>query len=169
MLFSNAALVYAAQFCRLAVPILILPVIARRLEIEQFAALASAQALAYLVMIIPEYGFATHGPRAIALLRDDPAGLRAETRRILSAKLLLCLPAILFAIIAGMLLPTLLGDWRIIAAMTVLGLMLGMNPGWFFQGQGRRASTPCSILRRFSASCCWCSSCRLDSKGRGLY
>jgi polysaccharide transporter, PST family len=137
MMFSNAALVYAAQLCRLAVPILVLPVVARRLEIDQFAALASAQALAYLVMIIPEYGYGTLGPRAIALLRDDPGGLRSETRRILHSKLLLCLPAILFAVIAGLLLPTLLGDWRIIAVMTLLGLMLGMNPGWFFQGFGK--------------------------------
>jgi polysaccharide transporter, PST family len=137
MVLSNAALVYCAQLCRLAVPVLILPVIARRLDIDQFAALASAQALAYLVMIIPEYGFGTHGPRAIAQLRDNRAALGAETRRILLAKLVLCAPAMVFAAVAGFFLPSLLGDWRIIAAMLVLGLMLGLGPGWFFQGTGK--------------------------------
>jgi polysaccharide transporter, PST family len=136
MIGSNALLVYAAQACRLAAPILILPIISRKLSLDQFAALAAAQALAYVVMLVPEYGFATHGPRMMARLRDKPAELAQEASRILRAKLLLCIPAALLAVIAGLLVPTLLGDWRLIAAMTVLGVMLGMNPGWFFQGIG---------------------------------
>jgi polysaccharide transporter, PST family len=137
MISANAALLYAAQACRLAIPILVLPVVARRLDLDQFGALASAQALAYLVMIIPEYGFATLGPRRIALVRNAPEAAAAEARAIMRAKLLLCLPALAAAIIAGWALPTLLGDWRLIAIMALLGLTLGLNPGWYFQGLGQ--------------------------------
>jgi PST family polysaccharide transporter len=133
---GNALLVYGAQAARLLAPIVVLPFVARRLDLAVFGALAAAQALAYLVMIIPEYGFAQTGPRALATRRGDAAALAAETGRILSAKLLLCAPALAAALVAGFLVPTLGGDPWIVAGMALLGLALGMGPGWYFQGIG---------------------------------
>lgn len=129
--------VYGAQLARLVIPVLVLPVVARRLEVDAFAALMSAQALAYIVMLAPEYGFATYGARAVGEARDEGARLGRVTREIVAAKFLLCLPAALAGTLAAVLLPTLGGDGALVALTVWLGLALGLVPGWFFQGIGR--------------------------------
>lgn len=129
--------VYGAQLARLVIPVLVLPIVARKLEVESFAALMSAQALAYIIMLLPEYGFATYGSRSVAEARSDPARLAAVTREIVVAKAVLWLPAALAGAIAGFLLPTLDADPILIALTIVLGLALGSAPAWFFQGAGR--------------------------------
>ncbi|WP_029029705.1 lipopolysaccharide biosynthesis protein [Salinarimonas rosea] len=129
--------VYGAQLARLVIPVLVLPIVARRLEVDAFAALMSAQALAYLVMLAPEYGFATYGARAMAQARGDDARLGRAAREIVAAKLVLCLPAAAAGALAALLLPTLGGDLPLVALTVALGLALGLAPGWFFQGVGR--------------------------------
>ncbi|MGJ3261953.1 MAG: lipopolysaccharide biosynthesis protein [Salinarimonas sp.] len=129
--------VYGAQLARLVIPVLVLPIVARRLEVDAFAALMSAQALAYLVMLVPEYGFATYGARAVAQARGEGDRLGRVAREIVAAKLVLCLPAAAVGAVAGLLLPTLLGDPGLVALTVALGLALGLAPGWFFQGVGR--------------------------------
>ena len=136
MILGNAIPLYVAQLCRISIPILILPIVSRRLDLDMFGALASAQALAYLLMIIPEYGFALYAARAVAQRRDQPAELSAMTSRIIAIRLALCAVAILVGLIAGLALPPLRGDIALIAAMILFGLANGMVPSWFFQGLG---------------------------------
>ncbi|GGK19095.1 lipopolysaccharide biosynthesis protein [Salinarimonas ramus] len=129
--------VYGAQLARLVIPVLVLPIVARRLEVDAFAALMSAQALAYLVMLAPEYGFSSYGARAVAEARSEAERAGRATREIVAAKLVLCLPAALAGALAGLFLPTLQGDGALVALTAALGLTLGLAPGWFFQGIGR--------------------------------
>ncbi|WP_372423736.1 lipopolysaccharide biosynthesis protein [Salinarimonas chemoclinalis] len=129
--------VYGAQLARLVIPVLVLPIVARRLEVDAFAALMSAQALAYLVMLAPEYGFATYGARTVAQARGEEGRLARAAREIVAAKLVLCLPAAAAGTLAALLLPTLGGDPALVALTVALGLALGLAPGWFFQGVGR--------------------------------
>jgi polysaccharide transporter, PST family len=136
MILGNAALVYVAQACRLAIPILMLPVVARTLDIDQFAALSTGQALAYLIMILPEYGFAQAGPRTLAALRGDVESTRREASRILLAKMMLCIVAVAVGLLAAFLQPVLQDETALIFTTVWLGLALGMVPAWYFQGVG---------------------------------
>ncbi len=71
--------------------------------------------------------------------------------------------AAVLGLIAGYLQPVLAKDMPLILAMTVLGLFLGLSPGWYFQGRGEArlyAALEIGALLAFSRWCCSCPSGR---------
>lgn len=137
MSLSTFLPVYIAQFARLLAPLLVLPIISGRLDIEMLSAVMSGQALAYVIMLGPEFGFATYGPRTIARHVGDRENRARAAGAIMAAKLCLCIPAALLGGLAAAGLPGLRADPALLLLTVALGLVLGMSPAWWFQGMGR--------------------------------
>ena len=136
-LVSDGALLYAAHIFRYIFPIIIIPFLARQLGAEQYGIVLVGVSLATLVSMIVEFGFNVSGTRELAA--KDPSQLENVVSSILTAKLLLMLPAIVFGLLAifG---STVLRQEPLIGGLAIVyGLLQGTNLLWYFRARERMA------------------------------
>lgn len=132
----NVALVYIGYSFRFVSPLLLYPLLTRRLGGDAFGVYVTAYSMALMLSVLVEYGFNLSGTRDIAVTAD----LRERGRiagRVVAARLAL----VPVAIIAGMglsaLNPALEGYFLASALAVALGCLQGSTAFWYFQGVGK--------------------------------
>ena len=127
---------YAAHAARYAAPLVLYPVLTRRLGVDGFGAYAAGLSLAVVVSVVADYGLSVSGPRDIAAnvsARPAVVGLAATSRALLA------LPAIAVGLGLSFMTPVLQGQTTVTAMAILLGLGQGAGLLWYFQGIGRPA------------------------------
>lgn len=132
---TEAALVYAAHVFRLIAPVLLYPVLTRRLGLEGFGHYAAGLSLALMVSAVVEYGFGLSGPRDIEQAKADERG--RVVGRVLGARLWLAPIGLLLGGLLALINPVVRGDPGAIAGALALGVAQGSSVLWFFQGVRR--------------------------------
>lgn len=133
----NAASLYAAQAARFAIPVALVPFLARILRPEAFGRLAAAQSLAAMLAILSEFGFAVTATRDVARVRSSPGALSEIAAGVLGAKLVLA--SLVVAAGAALLIavPSLASHPSFLWGACLVALGQGAAPTWFFQGTER--------------------------------
>jgi polysaccharide transporter, PST family len=129
----DALIVYGGYSFRFVSPLLLYPLLTRRLGAEMFGAYATSYSLALMLSVVVEYGFNLTGTRDIAVAPDAATRGRIASR-IVFARLLL-IPVAL--VIGGGLIAInpVLREYPSIAAIAVLlGCAQGSTAFWYFQG-----------------------------------
>jgi PST family polysaccharide transporter len=128
---ADAGWLYVAHIARYAAPLLIYPVLTRRLGAEGFGVYAAGLSLALIVSVIVDYGLSVSGPRDIAARRADRGRIVGEA---VAVRGLLILPTVGVGLGLSSLTPALGGA----AGATAMAILLGVGQGagllWYFQG-----------------------------------
>lgn len=149
-LFSNFAALSIIQGTNFILPVLIMPVVIRRIGADHFGVISVAQVVMIFLSTLSDYGFNLTATRDISLYRSDRERVSGIFSAVLLSKLLLC------AVTYGLL-------WILIAAVPLfrehlllyqLGFFYVVGQSllvsWFFQGiekmQYITISTLCSKL-----------------------
>lgn len=122
------------QFLNIVLPILTVPVVTRAFGPTVFGVLATISALAGYVGLLAMYGFNFTGPRATAILRDDPKKLSIVVSNILGAQALLAVVGILAFLMAAPWIPYASSHEAIAVLMLVQAVSYSMTPQWAFLG-----------------------------------
>jgi PST family polysaccharide transporter len=138
---QNAAALYAAQFVLTVLPILTLPWLARALGPSELGVVVLVQSLSFLLGMLIEYGFGLSATRQVARDRDDREALAGTVAGVQGAKLSLIAVATVAAVAAFLAVPLLRADVRLLAFAWILGVLQGLNPGWFLAGLERFRTT----------------------------
>ncbi|WP_426022813.1 oligosaccharide flippase family protein [Brevundimonas sp. PWP3-1b1] len=128
---ADAGLLYGAHVARYVAPLLLYPVLTRRLGPEGFGVYAAAVALALIVSVVVDYGLTLSGPRDIAgavEARDVIVG------QALALRAVLVLPAVALGVGLAAIHPVLEGATPAVAMAILLGVGQGAGLLWFFQG-----------------------------------
>lgn len=128
---ADAGWVYGAHVARYVAPLLLYPVLTRRLGLEGFGMFASAIALALVVSVVVDYGQSLSGPRDIA---GSVEGRGVLVGQALAMRGVLILPAAAVGVGLAALNPVLGGASVVVAMAVVLGIGQGASLLWFFQG-----------------------------------
>lgn len=128
---GRAGWVYGAHVARYVSPLLLYPVLTRRLGLEGFGVFASAIALALVVSVVVDYGQSLSGPRDIAGAVKGPGVLVGQA---LAMRGVLMLPAAAIGVGLAAFNPVLEGASGVVAMAVVLGIGQGASLLWFFQG-----------------------------------
>ncbi|GEM_PF-578980 len=129
----DALIIYGGYSFRFISPLLLYPLLTRRLGSEMFGVYATGYSLALMLSVIVEYGFNLTGTRDVAVAADAATRGRIASR-IVFARLLL-IPAAL--LIGGVLITAnpVLREYPTIATIAVLlGCAQGSTAFWYFQG-----------------------------------
>lgn len=134
----NALSLYAIQGLQYLSPLLVLPILTRRLGSHEFGNLAYWQSLVGTLSLIIEYGFNYSAVRAISAAEQQPDTLGRIYRSTLLARLTLLLPAsaLLFGIphwVVSMRDPVM--PW--LGLLMLLGVAL--SPAWYLTGLKRNS------------------------------
>ncbi len=133
----DALALYGVQVCRKALPLIIVPFLARILRPAGWGLVAFMQALGDFLVLAIEFGFSFSGTREIARFRDDPPKCGEIMTGVLSAQILLAVGSVLCAIGVAFLIPILHAHPRLVAAGLCYAVAQGFMPLWFFQGLER--------------------------------
>lgn len=133
-LVGNAGALFVGQAIGLAVPLLVVPYLARVLGPTGWGPVLAAQGFANWLVLIFEFGFDLSGTRAVARARAAPETMTGVVHGVQSAKLLLivaALPAmgILFVAVPSIRVTPSLFGWAVAFAV-----LRGLSPLWFYQG-----------------------------------
>lgn len=131
---GNLVALYAVHAATFVLPLLTTPFLARVLGPAALGLLVFAQAFAGLLGMLVQYGFDFSANREVARARDDSSRLAEVMSGVMSAKLLLALPAILLALGASVLIPTLRDHPALLWASVFWTLAQASNLMWYFVG-----------------------------------
>ncbi|MET0332866.1 MAG: oligosaccharide flippase family protein [Rhizobacter sp.] len=130
-LLKTLPAVYAAAAVRLLLPVLILPLMATRLGAEEFGRLSFVLVWASLLSMIVEGGFLAAATRLA--VTADAARRWQIARQVFSARWLLCVPAVLLAIVAVQLAGPEGHKGVDTLAIAALACALGWPATWYLQ------------------------------------
>jgi len=137
-LFRNIIALYGVQATHQVLQLLTIPYLARILGPSEWGQLAVAQSVALFVQLIVNYGFPFAATREVARFRDDAPRITEILSDVLGAQLILAVFTSLGAVAVSWLwIPILTEDPLLLAVAIFAGLMGGVLPMWFFQGQER--------------------------------
>jgi polysaccharide transporter, PST family len=132
--FRNALALYSVQFAEYLVPMITVPYLARVLQPTGWGLVVYAQNFSLWLILVMEYGFGFSATREVARHRNDP-GLHAEVASgVLGANLLLLMPAIVIAFIAGFKVPAFHDHPAYLWLALATAIPQGLRPFWYFQG-----------------------------------
>lgn len=134
---GNLAALYAVHAATFVLPLLTTPFLARMLGPASLGLLVFAQAFAGLLGMLVQYGFDFSANREVARVRDDPSRLAEVFSGVMSAKLLLALPAVLIALGGAAFIPTLHDHPALLWASVFWALAQASNLMWYFVGVER--------------------------------
>jgi PST family polysaccharide transporter len=134
---QNAIALSASQFLLTALPLITIPWLARALGAAELGEVLYVQSFAWLLAMIGEYGFRISGTRAVARVRDDPQRLQDTVAGVLGAKLLLVVLVTAIALAALVLVPRFRDDPGLLVLGWLIGVLMGLEPLWFFAGVER--------------------------------
>jgi len=122
------------QAMRLVVPLVVLPVLARRLSGDQYGLYMFVTSLSVWFGLFVEYGFAISGTRDVASATTSRA-VRDSVVGTQSAKMILALGLVPLSLIAAAVLPPLRGHEGWAAVAWALAALTGLSPLYYFQGK----------------------------------
>lgn len=137
-LIRNILSLYGVQAAHQILQLLTIPYLARVLGPSEWGRLATAQSVALFVQLIVNYGFPFAATRSVARYRDDHDRLAEIVSDVMGAQLILAVLTSAAAVaVSWMWIPILFDDPRLLAVAIFAGLLGGVMPMWFFQGQER--------------------------------
>lgn len=128
---ADAGWLYGAHVARYVSPLLLYPVLTRRLGLDGFGVYAAGIALALIVAVVVDYGLSLSGPRDIA---GSVEGRGAIVGQALAMRGVLAAPAVFVGVGLAMINPVLDGAGVVVAMAILLGIGQGASLLWFFQG-----------------------------------
>jgi polysaccharide transporter, PST family len=133
-LFSNFAALSVIQGANFVLPILIMPVVIRRIGADEFGIISVAQVVMVFLTTFSDYGFNLTATRDIALYRADKERVSRIFSSVLASKLILCAGAYALLCILVSVVPLFRQHWMFyqLGFAYVLGQSLLVS--WFFQG-----------------------------------
>lgn len=147
---QNALALYSVQFAEYLLPMITIPYLARILQPAGWGMVVYAQNFSYWMILVTEYGFGFSASREIARHREDPRLHAAVAGGVMGANLILVLPAILIAFVAGLTVPLFRAHPEYLWLAVAIGVTQGVRPFWYFQGI-EQMKTPAwlNVLGRF--------------------
>ncbi|HVW11797.1 MAG TPA: flippase [Bryobacteraceae bacterium] len=136
-LVHDALALYGVQLCRKALPLIIVPYLARTLKPAGWGLVAFMQALAEFLVLAIEFGFSFSGTREIARYQDNPHKCGEVMTGVLSAQTVLSFGCTIIAAAVAFLIPVLREHPLLVATGLCYGVFQGIAPLWFFQGLER--------------------------------
>ncbi|MBR7633458.1 oligosaccharide flippase family protein [Janthinobacterium lividum] len=134
MLLRNIFILSLVHIVRLILPLLLIPVLTKRIAADDFGIYMYAMSFSAWLAIFIEYGFNISSTREIACAKEDGqvTSIVAGTQ---AAKLLLIVVTIPFLFFAAYLIPIFEGHifWAVVAWL--LGVLTAMSPIYYFQGR----------------------------------
>lgn len=134
---GNLAALFGVQAATYVLPLLTTPFLARVLGPTALGLLVFAQAFGGLLGLLVQYGFDLSANREVARARGDAARLAGLLSGVMSAKLLLTLPALALALVASVAVPALRAHPELLWASVFASLMGASNLMWYFVGLER--------------------------------
>ncbi|WP_425982915.1 oligosaccharide flippase family protein [Brevundimonas sp. TWP1-2-1b1] len=128
---ADVGWLYGAHVARYVSPLLLYPVLTRRLGLDGFGIYAAGIALALIVAVVVDYGLSISGPRDIA---GTVEGRGAIVGQALAMRSVLAAPAVVVGVGLAMINPVLDGAGFVAAMAILLGVGQGASLLWFFQG-----------------------------------
>jgi len=128
---ADAGWLYGAHVARYVSPLLLYPILTRRLGLDGFGVYAAGIALALIVAVVVDYGLSLSGPRDIASAIE---GRGAIVGQALAMRGVLATPAVVVGVALAMINPVLDGAGAVVAMAILLGVGQGASLLWFFQG-----------------------------------
>lgn len=123
--------VYAAAAVRLLLPLLVLPLMASRLGAQEFGRLSFVLVWASLLSMVVEGGFLAAATR-LAVTADAPRRWQIA-QQVFTARCVLCVPAVLLAVVAVQLAGQEGHAWADTLAIAALACALGWPATWYLQ------------------------------------
>jgi O-antigen/teichoic acid export membrane protein len=139
-LVGNALALYAVQGLNYLVPLLLLPLLLRRLGPDGFGSMAFAQSLMGYALIATEFGYNFTAARDISVARSDPVAVARIYWTTLAAKLLLLVVSLLVVALVVIATPAFREQWPVYAASSAIVLGNFAFPQWYLQGLERLRS-----------------------------
>lgn len=130
-LFINMIGLFITQFGNMIAPILIIPCLSRATSAQEMGVtLFSLSFVAWLSLFV-EYGFSLSGSREIAQMPDKKRQIFSNVQ---TTKIALSIGCVFVALLVGLTLPIYNGKGDYMLVTIFLGVIIGMNPIWYFQG-----------------------------------
>jgi O-antigen/teichoic acid export membrane protein len=123
--------VYAAAAVRLLLPVLVLPLMATRVGPDEFGRLSFVLVWSALLAMVVEGGFLAAATRLA--VNADVARRRELAQQVFSARCVLCVPAVLLAIVAVQIAGQGGDAWADTLAIAALACALGWPATWYLQ------------------------------------
>jgi PST family polysaccharide transporter len=143
-LFRNILSLYGVQAAHQILQLLTIPFLARMLGPSEWGRLAVAQSVALFVQLIVNYGFPFAATRDVARHRDDGERMAEIISDVMAAQVILSVVVSAGAVfVCRLWIPILFDHPLLLGVAIVAGLLGGVMPMWYFQGQermGRMAS-----------------------------
>ncbi len=138
-LAKNMATLLVLRIIDQALPIVVIPFLARTLGPEGFGLVALAQSLALYTIVTTQYGFELSGTRAVARERQEIRSLAELISNIVATQLLLSLIMVIGSIVLVSHMPDFDNQPALIASALAYGVAQGLYPLWYFTGRERVA------------------------------
>ena len=135
---GSILLAFLVQALVALIPLLLVPILGRRLGVEGFGLFAIAQAFSIYVMAVGEFGFSLSGSRAVAANRDNVDVVATMLADVSSAKLIVAAAILAPLCLAFLMFPMVRDHLLLFGAATVFGLGQGFSLYWLFGGQQRQ-------------------------------
>lgn len=127
----------ALKATQIVVPLLVIPWLARILDLRTFGILMYFSILPAIVETVLNWGFTLGAVRDVAFARDGKTRQAAILGAVVSAKLLLAAVCLLGALVLLPAIPYALEYPGAYLLAILCGLARGFRPLWFYQGTGR--------------------------------
>lgn len=130
----NALALIAIQFTNYLVPLLVLPLLAKRLGMQSFGAVAMTFSAIQLAFIITDYGFSLSATYEISKNRTDTNYINKKISSIFGAKIILLIPTVTIILATPHIIPELLPYRSLVTASLIAIIAQAFLPTWLFQG-----------------------------------
>lgn len=134
-IYKHAGLLLAAKVIGYVFPILILPLLTRRLGPEAYGELVYATSFIIFFYLLTEYGVQVTATRSIAMARHDINKTSAIFFQVIIFRLLLCLIGYIFLLAFAGIFNISEGRFTRLSLAYLLTIGEAINPAWFFIGQ----------------------------------
>lgn len=134
MLLENILILSLQHVLRLLLPLLVIPIVARSTSNTDFGIYMYAVSAATWLATLLEYGFSISATRAVAGVKSTET-LREVVSATQSAKVLLVLISAGVGLLLWLLVPAIGVHWQWSVAAWFLGVLIALQPNYYFQGR----------------------------------
>ncbi|HYD97994.1 MAG TPA: oligosaccharide flippase family protein [Alphaproteobacteria bacterium] len=131
---GNISALTVAHAINVALPLLMIPFLARTLGPDGFGVVALAQSFGFYITRVVEFGFDFTGAREVARHRSDPVALGRVLGGVMGSKALLTVLALGLAALGAWIVPPFRENPAVFWSGFLWGLGLALSMIWYFQG-----------------------------------
>lgn len=133
-MYNSIFFLYFLQGLNYAIPLMELPLLARKLGAVNYGQLIVVQSAALMASLLVEYGFNIRSTRSVAEYKDDKTLHRHIYWRVLSAKIILSFPVAIFCVF---LIKFFAYDFWLVFYGFFYFVAFGFSCNWYYQGVDR--------------------------------